>query len=187
MPHKGSRCKFKVPFLFNCCFDDQFRSASFDLHWLKLWILFTGQTSMAYNKWEWKIDYWMIQSTQHSLPSLQWPSTIVCLPGKQASLGSHQWLVHEVEHNVSVIRDTLITRLIIHAQMYFVVRRRFLFFLARGSIENDRQYPQHDPQKDPLNWYGLGNGKTSQSSEQLWWELHWLHPRGADRETRQFF
>jgi len=82
MPHKRLWSKFKVPVLFHRCLDDQLRSASFDLHQPKLGILFTSHTFMAYDKWEWKIDHWLIKSTQHSLPSLQWPSTIVCRPGK---------------------------------------------------------------------------------------------------------
>jgi hypothetical protein len=65
MPHKHSEGKFKVPFLFNCCLDNQFRSTRFDLQPLKLWILFSRHTSMAYDKWEWKIDHWLIKSTQH--------------------------------------------------------------------------------------------------------------------------
>jgi len=51
MPHKRSWGKFKVPFLCNDCLDNQFRSASFDLQRLKLWILFTGHTSMAYDRY----------------------------------------------------------------------------------------------------------------------------------------
>jgi len=93
MPHKRSWGKFKVPFLFNRCLDDQFRSANFDLQRLKLWIVFTGHTSMAYDKWEWKIDHWLIKSTRRWLPSPQQHSTIVCWPGTQASLGSRQSLV----------------------------------------------------------------------------------------------
>jgi len=88
MPHKCSWGKFKVPFLYNCYLNDQLRRASFDLQWPKLWIILSGNTSRAYNQWEWKKDHWLIKSTQHSLPS-QWPpSTIVCRPGKQTSLGS---------------------------------------------------------------------------------------------------
>jgi len=136
-PHKPSWGKFKVPFLFNGCLDDQFRSASFDLQRLKLWIIFTGHTSMAYDKWEWKIDHWLIKSTRHSLPSPQRPSTIVCRPGKQASLGFRQSFVHEVEHNISVIHETLITRWIMHAQMYFVVPTR-IFLLPRQRFRQKR-------------------------------------------------
>jgi len=133
MPHKRLWGKFKVPFLFNRCLDDQHRSASFDLQRLKLWILFTGHTFMAYDKWEWQIDHWLIKSTRHSLPSPQWPSTIVCWPGKQASLWSRQSLVQEVEHNVSAIQESLITRLIMHAQMYFVVSTRIFILPCHRS------------------------------------------------------
>jgi hypothetical protein len=52
MPHKISLGKFKVPFLFNHCLDNQFRSASFDLQRQTLLILFTGRTSMAYDRLE---------------------------------------------------------------------------------------------------------------------------------------
>jgi hypothetical protein len=37
--------------LYNPCSNDQFRRASFDLQPLKLWIIFTRHTSMAYDKW----------------------------------------------------------------------------------------------------------------------------------------
>ena len=50
MPRKCSWGKFKVPVLFNRCLDNQFRSASFDLHWPILEIFFTTHTSMAYDK-----------------------------------------------------------------------------------------------------------------------------------------
>jgi len=81
MPHKHLWGKFNVPYIFNHCLDNQFRNASFDLQLLKLWILFTGHTSMAYNKWQWRIDLWFIKSTRHSLPSRRRPSTLVCQPG----------------------------------------------------------------------------------------------------------
>jgi len=76
---------------------------------------------MAYDKWEWKIDHWLIISTRYSLPAPWLPSTIVCRHGKQPSLVSHQSLVQEVEHNLSAIQVTLITRLKMHAQMYFSI------------------------------------------------------------------
>jgi len=134
MPHKCSWGKFKAPILFNRCLDDQLRSASFDLQRLKLWTLFTRHTSMAYDKWEWKIDHWLIKSTQHSLPSPQRPFIIVCQPGKQASWGSRQSSVQEVEHNVSAIPESSITRLMMHAQLYFVVSRR-IFVLPRQRFK----------------------------------------------------
>jgi len=90
LPHERLWGKFIVPFLFNRCLDDQFRSVSFDLQQLKLWILFSGHTSPAYAKWEWKIDHWLIKSTQHSLPSLRRPSTTVFRPGQLVSSGSGQ-------------------------------------------------------------------------------------------------
>jgi len=121
IPLQLSWGKVNVPFWFNHCLDDQFWNATFDLQRLKLWMLFTRHTSMAYDKWEWKIDCWLIKSTQHSLPSLPWPSTIVCWPGKQASFGFCQSLVQEVEHNLSVIQERLIPWLIMHAQMYFFI------------------------------------------------------------------
>jgi len=77
------------------------------------------------------------KTTQHSLPSPQRQSTIACQPGTQASLGSRQSLVQEVEHNVSAIQETLITRLINHAQMYFVVLMR-IFFLLRERFKPKR-------------------------------------------------
>ena len=120
MPQKRSWGKLKVPFLFNRCLEDQLRSASFDLQRLTLWIIFTGHTSMAYDNWEWKIDHWLIKSTQYSSPSPRRLSTGVCPPGEQATLGSHQSLVQEVEHNVSAIQETLITVKIMHAEMYLV-------------------------------------------------------------------
>jgi len=73
MPPNCLSGKLTVPFLFNCWVDNQFRSVSFDLQWLKLWILFTGHTSMAYNKCEWKIDHWLIISTGNSLHSPRYP------------------------------------------------------------------------------------------------------------------
>jgi len=121
MLHKCLQRKFKVHFLFNCCLDNQLRNASFDLQRLKLWILFTAHTSMVYNKWEWKIHHWSIKSTRHSLPSVLRPSTMVCWPGKQVCLGFCQSLFQEVVHNVSAIQETLIMRVIMHAQMYFVI------------------------------------------------------------------
>jgi len=93
MPHKHLWGKFNIPFLFDHCIDNQLRSVSFDLQWLKLWVLFTRHTSMAYNKWEWKIDLWLIKSTWCSLPIPWQPSTIVCKPGNLVTVGSHQRLV----------------------------------------------------------------------------------------------
>jgi len=81
MPHKCLWGKFNVCVLFNCFLDDQFRSASFNLQQLKLWITFSKHTSMAYDKWEWKIDHLLMKSTRNSLPSMRPPSTIVCQPG----------------------------------------------------------------------------------------------------------
>jgi len=137
MHHKYSQGKFKVPFTFNGCLDDQFRSASFNLHQLKLWILFTTHTSMASDKWEWKTDHLLIKSTQYSLPSPRRPSTIVCLPGQQAMLGSHRSLVQEVEHNVSATQETLIIRLIMNAEMHFVFSMR-IFVLPRQRFKPKR-------------------------------------------------
>jgi len=134
IPHKRLWDKFKVPIFFNRCLDNQFRSESFDLQRLKLWILFTGHTSMAYDKWEWKIDHWLIKSTWHSLPSPQWQSTTGCWPGKYASLGSRQSLVQQVEHHISAILESLITRLIVHAQMYFVILTQ-IFVLPRQKFK----------------------------------------------------
>jgi len=124
MPHKHWWGKFKVPFSFDSCLDNQFTSASFNLQQLKLLILFTRHTAMAYDKWKWKIDHWFIKSTWHALPSPRWPSTISCQPGKLASLESHQSLVQEVEHNLRAIQGTIITRLVIHGQMYFIISIR---------------------------------------------------------------
>jgi len=59
MPHKHLWGMFNGFFKFNHCHDDQFRSASYDFQMLMLWILFTGHTSVAYDKWGWKIDHWM--------------------------------------------------------------------------------------------------------------------------------
>jgi hypothetical protein len=94
--------------MFTCYLDDQFRSASFDFRRPKLWILFTGNTSMAYGKWERQIDNWLIKSTRHSLPSPQWPSANICSAGNEPRLGSRQSLVQNVEHNISGIQETLI-------------------------------------------------------------------------------
>jgi len=124
MPHKHSWGKVKVLFFFDYCLDDQFRSRSVSLQWRKLWILFTGHTSMAYNKWKLKIDHRLIRSTQHSLPAPQLPSTIVCQPGKQMRSESRQSFIKEVVHNVSAIQETLITRLMMHEQMYFAILLR---------------------------------------------------------------
>jgi len=109
MLHKCLWGKFKIHFLFNRCIYDQFRSASFDFQRLKLWILFAGHTSMAYDKLQWKIDNWLIKSTWHSLLSPQRPSTIICPSGKQASLGTRQSLVQAVEHYVSALQETVFT------------------------------------------------------------------------------
>ena len=121
MPHKHLWGKFKVPFLSNRCLDNQFRSASFNWQWLKLWIWFTRHTSNTYDKWEWKIEHWLLKSTRHSLRSPQPPSIIACQPEIQARLRSDQSFFQEVQHNVSAIQETLIMQLIKHAQMYFVV------------------------------------------------------------------
>jgi len=130
MPHKRPWAKFRVPFLFNRCLHDQFRKASCNLQQLKLWMLFTRQTSTAYDEWEWKIDHWLIKSTQYSLPSPRRQSTIGCQPGKLLSLRSYQSLFQKMEHNVSAIQKTLIKWLIMHAQMYFIVST-LIFVLPR--------------------------------------------------------
>jgi len=187
MPHKCLWGRFKVPFLYNGCLDDQFWSAWFDMQQLKLWILFTGYTSMPYDKWEWKKDHQLIKRTQHSLPSLRPPSTIVCRPGKQASLGSRQSLVQEVEHNVSAIQETVITWLTINEQKYFVVSKQIFSVPCQRFKQKDGQYPHHDSRKDLPYWYELCDGQTSQWSVQLSSGLPWLSPRGADRAARQFF
>jgi len=135
MPHKPLGGKFKVLFWFNCCLDDQFRSASFDLQWLILWIVFTRHTAMAYEKWELRILHRLMKSTRSSLPSPRWPSTIVSRPGKQVSLGSRQSLVQEVQHNVSTIQETFITESVMHAQMYFSVSMR-ISILPRQRFES---------------------------------------------------
>jgi len=114
MPHECSWGRIKVPFLFICCLHDQFRSVSFNEQGLKLWILFTAHTSMAYNTWEWQIDHWLIKSTWHSLPSWRRPSTIVCRSGKQVNVEFHQSLGQEVEHNLTAIQESLIIQLIMH-------------------------------------------------------------------------
>ena len=44
MHHKWWWGKFKVPFLFNCCLEDHFRSPSVNLQQLKLWILLVAVT-----------------------------------------------------------------------------------------------------------------------------------------------
>jgi len=134
MPNKCSWGMFKVPFLINRCLDNQFSNASFDLQRLKLLILFTVHTSMPYDRWEWKIDHRLKKSTRHLLPSPQRPSTIVCRPGKQACLGCRQSVVQEVEHNVSAIQETLIMRLRMHAQMYFVIPTQ-IFVLPRQKFK----------------------------------------------------
>ena len=83
MPHKDLWGKIKVPFMCNQCLDDQYRSSSFNIERLKLSIGFTRQTSMANDKWNWKMDHWLISSTSHSLPSPQQASTIVFQPGNR--------------------------------------------------------------------------------------------------------
>jgi len=158
LPHKCLRGKFKVPFLFNLCLDDQFRSASFDLQRLKLWNLFTGHTSVAYDKWEWKIDHWLIKSTRHSLPSPWRPSTIVHRPGKQLSLGSRQSLVQEVEHNIRGIQKTLITGLLMHALMYFVILMQ-IFLLPRHRLKP--------------KWLTISTTWFAEGSTQLVWTQRW--------------
>jgi len=50
LPHKRLWGKFQVAVMFNLHLDDQYSSASFDLQQLKLLILFTRHTSLAYNK-----------------------------------------------------------------------------------------------------------------------------------------
>jgi hypothetical protein len=115
MPHTHWWGIFKVPFLFDGDLENQFRNAHFDLQRLKLWILLTGYTSMAYDISEWKIDRWLIKSPRPSLPLQQQPSAIDCQLGTQASLGSRQSVVQEVEHNTCVIQETSITRLTVHA------------------------------------------------------------------------
>jgi len=129
IPQKRWWGKFNVPFSFNRCLHDQYRTASFDLQWLKLWIIFTGHTSMAYFKWEWKIDHWLIKSTRHSLPPPQLLSPIVCQPAKQASLRSRQSVFQEVEHNVGAIHETFMMRWIINAEINFIVSRRIFILL----------------------------------------------------------
>jgi len=89
MPHKHLWGKFKVRFFFDHCPEGHVWSASSNLQQLKLWILFTGHSSMAYDNWEWRIDHWLRKSTQHSLPSLRWPFNSVCQHENQASLGPY--------------------------------------------------------------------------------------------------
>lgn len=67
------------------------------------------------------INYYLIKLTRYSLRSPQLPSTIVCWPGNQASLGSRQSLVLEVQHNIIGLQEMLMTRWIMHAKMYFIV------------------------------------------------------------------
>ena len=93
---------------------------------------------MAHDKWEWSIAHWFILSTRHSFPSPRLPSTIVCRPGKQASSGSRQSLVREVERNVSAMQETLSTRSTMHAQMYFIVSMQ-IFFLPRQRFKPKRE------------------------------------------------
>jgi hypothetical protein len=78
------------------CSDWNCRSYSLDIH---LW-----HTTIS----EWKLNYWLMKSTRHTLPSPQRPSTIVCLPRSSASSGSRQRLVGEVELNVNATQETLI-------------------------------------------------------------------------------
>jgi len=137
MPHKHSWRKFKDPFLFNRCLDDQFMSASFDFQRLRWWILFAGHTAMAFDKWEWKTDHRLTKSARLSLASPQWPSTMTCQPGTHATSGSRQRLVQEEEHNVSAIPEIIITGLIIHAPRWFVVSMQ-LWVLLRQMFKSDR-------------------------------------------------
>ena len=81
MLHKCLGGTVKVPSFFHHHFGDQFRSSSLDLQWLKLWVLSTAHSCMAYDKLQWMIDHWMIKSTQHSLPSLRLQCIVVCRPG----------------------------------------------------------------------------------------------------------
>jgi len=60
IPQKGLWGRFEVPSWFSHCLDDQFRSLCFDFQWWEWWILFTRYTSMAYDKWDWQIDHWLI-------------------------------------------------------------------------------------------------------------------------------
>jgi len=48
------------------------------------------------------------------------------IPTKLGSLGSRQRVVEAMEYNVSAIHDTLITQLIMHAQMFFIVWKKIL-------------------------------------------------------------
>jgi len=135
MPHKRLWGIFNVPFSINHCLDDEFWS-SFDLQCLKLWILLTGHTSMAYHKWEWKIDHWLIELNWHSLPSSRLPSTIACLRGKHATWGSRQSLVQEAGHDVNAIWDTVTMLLIIHAQIYFIILKQIVILHGQSYKSN---------------------------------------------------
>jgi len=121
MPHERSWGKFKVCILFNQSLDDQFRTASFDLQRLTLWILLTRPTSLAYHNWEWKIDHCMRKWTRHSLPSPRPPSTIVYWPGYQPIWGFRQSVVQDVEHKLSAIQDPSITSLWMDALMWLIL------------------------------------------------------------------
>jgi len=187
MPFKRSWGKFKVPLMFDWCLDDEFGSASFDLQHLTFWIEFTGHSSLAYDKWEWKIHHWLMNSTQHLLPSPRRLSTVVCQPGIMASWGCRQSLVQEVEHNGSVTYDTSMTWLIMHGQMYFIVWTNIVILSRQKRKRKPRWHPWHDSRKDPLNWYEPSSGTISQWSRHLWCELLWLHPGGSDRAAWQFF
>jgi len=161
MPHKHSWEKFKVPILFDCCLDDQLRSASFEMQRLILRIVFTRHTSMAYDEGTWTICYWLIKSTWHSLHSPRRPSTSVCQPWKQSSLSSLRGLVPQVEHNVSVIQETLNTWLIIHAHMYFVVST-WIFVLPHRRF---------NPKRYAISTRQFGEGSTQLVRTQRWRNL----------------
>jgi len=118
---------FKVSYLFIYYLDDQFRSASINLQQLKLWILFTGHSSMVYGRWEGKIYHSLIKSTWYSLHSLWGPSSIACQPGKQVSLGFCQSWIQEVEYNKSATPGTLLTCWLMHAEMYSVIWKKGFF------------------------------------------------------------
>jgi len=132
MPHKRSWRLFKVTVMFNRCLDNQSRNASFDLQWLGLGILVTGQTFMACNKWKWKIKDSLMESTWHWLLSPWTPSTIACWQGPQVSSWFRQRLVQEEEHKVGVIQESLMMRLPMHAQMSFVVSKRIFIHPHQG-------------------------------------------------------
>jgi len=74
---------------------------------------------------------------------------------------SCQHLVQKVEHNVSAIKEGLITWFIMHTKISLVLTMRIFIFLARGPCQKARPYLQHGLLKDPLDWYRPTDGTIS--------------------------